>query len=391
MRELPEIDRESTSGQQGGLGMKTTSIVDKNDVLPSTVSASRDKSQSNPPIRLRAVTNSLVKNSTKFPFLAASLAWVVLLPFSGSVSPAHSQADAYPSKVVTMLVPSAPGGTTDISARMTAEALSKSLGQQVIVENKAGANGSIATTATARAKPDGHTILMQYSGYHVITPHLLKQSWDPIKDFAPVANVLSAPQVIVARSSLPVKTLSDLVNYARANPGKVSYASSGNGSLQHVTGVMLEQLAGIKLLHVPYKGTGQALTDLLGGNVDLTFTTAPPLVGHLRSGKLIPLAVTGKSRLPNLPDVPTTAEAGFPKLEVDSWFAVYAPAGTPKPIIDKLSGEIAKIMQTDAFKHKAQEQGADATYMNPDQLADFTKLELSRWGEVIKSADIKAE
>jgi tripartite-type tricarboxylate transporter receptor subunit TctC len=224
----------------------------------------------------------------------------------------------------------------------------------------------------------------------VITPHLIKQGWDP-KDFAPVANVLSAPQVIVARAGLPVKTFSELVSYAKANPDKLSYASSGNGSLQHVTGVMLEQLAGIKLVHVPYKGTGQALTDLLGGNVDLTFTTAPPLSAHIKSGKLIPLAVTSKSRLPSLPDVPTAAEVGFPKLNVDSWFAVYAPAGTPRPIIDKLTAEIAKIMQTEAFKRKAEEQGAEANYMTPDQLGEFTRAELVRWGDVVQAANIKAE
>jgi tripartite-type tricarboxylate transporter receptor subunit TctC len=289
------------------------------------------------------------------------LAVAFMALMAGLVSGPDARAqEAYPAKVVTMVVPAAPGGTTDISARMVADPLSKSFGQQVIVDNKPGANGSIATSFVARAKPDGHTLLMQYSGYHVITPHLIKQGWDPIKDFAPVANVLSAPQVVVARAGLPFKTFSELVSYAKANPDTLSYASSGNGSLQHVTGVMLEQLAGIKLVHVPYKGTGQALTDLLGGNVDLTFTTAPPLSAHIKSGKLIPLAVTSKSRLPSLPDVSTAAEVGFPKLNVDSWFALYAPAGTPRPIIDKLTAEIAKIMQTEAFKRKAEEQGAEA-------------------------------
>jgi tripartite-type tricarboxylate transporter receptor subunit TctC len=318
---------------------------------------------------------------------------LALMTLMGSLvsGPAVRAQEGYPAKVVTMVVPAAPGGTTDISARMVADPLSKSFGQQVIVDNKPGANGSIATSFVARAKPDGHILLMQYSGYHVITPHLIKQGWDPIKDFAPVANVLSAPQVIVAGAGLPVETFSELVSYAKANPDKLSYASSGNGSLQHVTGVMLEQLAGIKLVHVPYKGTGQALTDLLGGNVDLTFTTAPPLSAHIKSGKLIPLAVTSKSRLPSLPDVPTAAEVGFPKLNVDSWFAGYAPAGTPRPIIDKLTAEIAKIMQTEAFKRKAEEQGAEANYMTPDQLGEFTRAELVRWGDVVQAANIKAE
>lgn len=323
--------------------------------------------------------------------LFALPAWVALLGGLVWGAAAHAQAGGYPSKSVTMVVPAAPGGTTDIAARMVAEPLSKALGHPVVVENRSGANGGIATLSVARAKPDGYTLLVQYSGYHVITPHLVKQTWDPIEDFAPVANVLSAPQVIVARAGLPMRTLSDLVSYARANPDKLSYASSGSGSLQHVTGVMLEQLAGIKLVHVPYKGTGQAMTDLIGGTVDLTFTTAPPLSGHIKSGKLIPLAVTGTSRLPSLPDVPTAAEAGFPKLEIDSWFAVYAPAGTPKPIVDKLAGEVAEITRTEAFKRKAEELGAEAAYMDPRRLGEFTRAELARWKDLIKAADIKAD
>ena len=316
--------------------------------------------------------------------LAVTYASLQALPVSYAQS-------AYPSKVVTLVVPAAAGGTTDIAARMIAEPLTKALGQQVIVDNKPGGNGTIATTFVARAKPDGHTLLMQYSGYHVITPAIVKQTWDPIKDFVPVANVLSAPQVIVARADLPVKTLADLVAYAKANPGKLTYASSGNGSLQHVTGEVLNQMAGIDMTHVPYKGTGPALTDLLGGSVDLTFTTAPPLIAHIKAGKLRPLAVTGKQRLASLPDVPTAAEAGFPKLEIDSWFAVYAPAETPPPIVDKLTGEIAKIMQSDAFKRKAEEQGAEAKYMNPKQLAAFTQSELERWSQVVKKANIKPD
>lgn len=314
-----------------------------------------------------------------------------LFVLGGFACAAHAQADAYPARPITMLVPAAAGGTTDLAARMLTEPLSKALGQQVVVDNRPGGNGTIATAAVARANPDGYTLLMQYSGYHVITPAITKPSWDPVKDFAPVANVLSAPQVIVVRPDLPIKTLSELVSYAKAHPGKLNYASSGNGSLQHVTGEVLNQLAGIEMTHVPYKGTAPALTDLLGGSVDLTFTTAPPLVGHIKAGKLRPIAVTGPSRLSSLPEVPTAAEAGFPKLDVSSWFALFAPAATPKPSVEKLTTEIAKIMQTDAFKRKAEEFGATADYMNPQQLADFIRAELTRWAQVVKTANIKPE
>ena len=298
---------------------------------------------------------------------------------------------AYPSKTVTMVVPTAAGGTTDLSARMLAQALGPVLGQTVVVDNKGGGNGNIAASIVKRAEADGYTLLMQYSGYHVISPHITKQKqWDQ-GDFQPVANVISAPQIIVVRADLPVKTLPELIAYAKANPGKLNYASSGNGSLQHVTGAMLEQQGAIKMVHVPYKGTGPALQDLLGGQVDLTFGTAPPFMPHIASGKLRVLAVTGKHRLPSLPDVPTTAEAGYPKVDATSWFAVFAPAGVPKAVVDKLTADIRTVVQNAAFQQKAQEQGATADYQTPAQLGDKVKADLANWAQVVKTSKIEAE
>lgn len=321
-------------------------------------------------------------------------ALAALLASLGIVATGTAIADdgAYPNRPVMLVVPTAAGGTTDISARMVADSLGKALGQSVVVDNKGGGNGAIAATAVKRAEPNGYTLLMQYSGYHVITPHVSTQKlqWSA-DDFRPVANVLSAPQVIVVREGIPVKTLPELIAYAKANPGKLTYASSGNGSLQHVTGAMLEQQAGIQLVHVPYKGTGPALQDLLGGQVDMTFGTPPPYMPHIQSGKLRALAVTGKSRLSSLPNVPTAAEAGMPKLDATSWFAVFAPAKTPQAIVDRLSSEIAKITATPAFQQKASEQGASADYMDPKKLGDFSKQELVRWGEVVKASKIEGD
>ncbi|MEI2416704.1 tripartite tricarboxylate transporter substrate binding protein [Orrella sp. JC864] len=299
---------------------------------------------------------------------------------------------SYPNRPISLLVSAAPGGTTDISARMIAEPLGRALGQSVVVENRPGGAGAIAGQAVARAKPDGYTLLLQYSGFHVITPHITpKLPWDPIKDFKPVANVLSAPQVLVVREGLPFKSLRELVEADKAAPGKLNYASSGVGSLQQVSTELLNQMAGTKLMHIPYNGTGPAMNDLLGGSVDLTITTPPPLLPHIAAGKLRPLVVTGEQRLASLPDVPTAAEAGYPELLVSSWFAMYAPAGTPDEIVDRLSEEIRKIMETDEFRQKAEALGAEARYMDPKALGAYTQEELDRWGKVIKAANITQE
>lgn len=316
-----------------------------------------------------------------------AIALAILLPTLGT---AQAQ-NPYPHKTITMVVPAAAGGTTDLAARMVAHALGPVVGQSVVVDNKGGGNGAIAAAQVKRAEADGYTLLMQYSGFHVISPHLAKARQWELADFQPVANVLVAPQIIVVRADLPAKTLAELIAYAKANPGKLNYASSGNGSLQHVTGAMLEQQAGIKMVHVPYKGTGPALQDLLGGQVDLTFGTAPPFMPHIQSGKLKVLAVTGKERLSSLPEVPTTAEAGYPGVNATSWFALFAPAAMPKPVLERLAADMRKVVDDAAFKKKAQEQGAAAVYLGPQQLGDMVKTDWDSWGKLVKASKIEAE
>lgn len=318
--------------------------------------------------------------------LVLSMAACIALP-----SAAMAQAK-FPNRPITLVVPTPPGGSTDFSARLIAEPLSRALGQPVVVDNRAGASGNIGNALVARAKPDGYTLLVSYSGYQVGNPHLFKKSgWDPIKDFAPVAMLTRAPQVVAASMNVPANSLGELIAYAKANPGKVNYASSGNGSIQHIAGELFKQLTGTFITHIPYRGSGPAVTDLLGGQVELHITTPASVVNHIKAGKLKALAVTSAERLPALPQVPTATEAGLKGFTLDSWFALYAPAGTPPEVVQQLNAEVAKILAQPDVKRKAEEAGTTVETMTPTQLGDYTRKELETWGRVIQNARITAD
>jgi tripartite-type tricarboxylate transporter receptor subunit TctC len=303
----------------------------------------------------------------------------------------HAQGE-YPNKPVSIVVPGAPGGGGDFTARLLADELTKSMGKSFVVDNRPGAGGNIASTYVARAQPDGYTLLLAYSGTHVANPALFSNlQWDPIKSFTPVALLITSPQVIVVSNNVPAKTLTEFVAYARANPGKVNYASSGNGTLQHIGSELLAFRTGTKMVHVPYKGAGAALSDVLSGRVELLITTPPAVVAHIRGGSLRPLAIASKTRHPMLPDVPTTSQAGVQDVELDAWFAIYAPAGTPAPVVNRLVGEIEKAVKSPEFKRRAEESGTYATFMGPADLDKLTRTELSYWSDIIKKLNIKAE
>ncbi|EHR69480.1 hypothetical protein BurJ1DRAFT_0598 [Burkholderiales bacterium JOSHI_001] len=299
---------------------------------------------------------------------------------------------AYPQKPITLVVPSAPGGTTDFTARLIADSLSRALGQPVIVDNKAGGAGNIGNQFVAKAKPDGHTLLVAYSGYQVGNPHLFPNAgWDPIKDFSPVAMLTRPPQLIVTKANLQANTLAELVAHAKAHPGKLNYASSGNGSIQHIAGELFKQLTGTFITHIPYRGAGPAVQDLMGGQVDLFITTPASVVQQVKAGKLKALAVTSASRLAALPQVPTAVEAGLKGFTLDSWFALYGPAGLPAELVQTLSTEVGKILSQPETRRKAEESGTSVEPMSPAQLGDFTRKELAYWGHVIKASKITAE
>lgn len=322
--------------------------------------------------------------------LATTLATVAAASFPPVRSSAA--AEGYPSRPVTMVAPVAPGGILDLTARLLAVGLSQELGRQFVVENKGGASGNIGIQQVARASPDGYTLLVTYSGYQVANPFLFKKlGWDPIRDFMPIGLAIKAPHLIVVRKGLPVDSLGELIEYARAHPGKLNFAAPGMGSIGYIGGVQLQQLTAIKMVPVFYKGTAPAMIDLLGGTIDLLIATPPSAAGHLKDGSVKGLALAGDRRLPMLPDIPTAAEAGLPGFELEAWTAVYTPAGTPQPVVDKLAAAMAKVVGSAAFQQRALEQGTYPVHMGPQELGEFTQAELTRWGEVIKTAGIQPE
>ncbi|AYQ27255.1 MULTISPECIES: tripartite tricarboxylate transporter substrate binding protein [unclassified Polaromonas] len=294
-------------------------------------------------------------------------------------------------KPITLIVPTAAGGTTDIAARMLAEPLGRILQTSVVVDNRGGGNGNIAGQMVARGPADGTSLLVQYSGYQCITPLIQPvPGFDPATNLKPLGHLIDAPQLLVVRGNFPADNFADFIKYVKANPGKVNYASSGNGSLQHVTTELLKDLTKTFMVHIPYRGTGPALNDLLAGTVDFTITTPPPLLPHIRAGKLKALMVTGRTRLAAQPNVPTATEAGVP-LVASSWFAVYGPTGLSADLQSRLSLAIKQVVESEGFKKRAEEQGAKAVVMSGAELATLGDNERKMWGRIVKLANIKAD
>lgn len=324
------------------------------------------------------------------PSLALSSAAALMICLA---APLAAMAAEYPTKPVHMVVPFPAGGTTDIFARLMADRLSKALGQQFIIENKAGAGGNIGSEGVARSDPDGYTLVMGTVGTHAINPSLyVRMPYDHIKDFVPVAFVAGVPNVLeVNPQKVKAKTVQEFIAEAKAAKPPLTMASSGNGTSIHLSGEMFKQATGVDLVHVPYRGSGPAVNDLVGGQVDVMFDNLPSSIGQIRAGALRPIAVTSAQRSPALPDVPTIAESGVPGFDASSWFALFAPAGTPKAVVDKLNAEVLKALQDPAVKQRYAEVGAEMRPMTPAEFASFVKSETEKWAKVVKASGAKVD
>jgi tripartite-type tricarboxylate transporter receptor subunit TctC len=315
-----------------------------------------------------------------FSLLLASLV------FSGAV-----MAQSFPSKPITLVVPNPPGGFVDGSARLISEPLSRVINQAVVVDNKGGGSGNLAYALVARANPDGYTLLTSYSAYHVGNPALSpKLPWAQ-KDLVPVALVTVATNVIAVHPSIPANNLKEFIAYLKANPGKLSYASQGSGSLSHIGTEMFKMQTGTSMVHIPYRGSGPAVQDVLSGQVQVFITTPPSVMQHIQAGKLKGFAVAGPTRQPGIPNVPTTAEAGLKGFELEAWVGIFAPAGTPPDVITKLTTSIKQALDLPETKTRAAAAGIDLRYLPPAELDALVKRETEFWAKTIQTAGIKAD
>ncbi len=296
----------------------------------------------------------------------------------------QATAQSYPSRPVRMVIPLSPGGFADVPGRILASRLSALLGYNVFVENRAGAGGTIGADFVAKSAPDGYTLLFTGTP-HVISAWVYKKlPYDPLKDFEPVALVASGPYVLVVNPQLPVKSVRELIAAAKARPGQIDYASSGNGSAQHLVSALFASMAGIQLNHVPYKGSGPAMQDLLGGQIKVSFAGIPNVLPHVKAGRLRALAVSTPQRSPDLPQVPTVAEAGVPGYQATLWLNLAAPAGTPADIVQRLYAETARALQDAELQQSFRAAGVEASLMSPQELAAFMQAEYEKWGKVVR-------
>jgi tripartite-type tricarboxylate transporter receptor subunit TctC len=314
-----------------------------------------------------------------------------ILTLAASLSPQAAMAQAWPAKSITIVVPTAAGGANDAMARIIGQGLSARLGQPVIVDNKAGANGAIASEHVARATPDGYTIMFGYIATHGINPALQKLKYDPVADFEPVGLVAASPTVLVASNSVPAKSAKELVQLIKAKPGSFSYASAGNGTAPHIAGELFKLSAGLDAVNVPYKGSAPAVVDTIAGNTQFMFPSLFTAYPQIKGGKLKALGIAGDKRSSVLPGVPTLAEQGIPNVSMSQWYALFAPAKTPKAIIDRLNREVNAVLGDPAVEKKIEDQGAEVETGTPEQLKTLVQKEVARWKSVVTTAKIKAE
>ena len=311
----------------------------------------------------------------------------LMCAFAASVVSVSAFAQNWPTGTVTVVVPWPPGGPSDIAARPLSKSLTEGLGQTFIIDNRAGGGGNIGSAAVARAKPDGHTLLITSSAPIVINPSLYKNmSFDPLKDLAPVTNLLRVPLVLVANPSVPAKNLKELIAHIQSKKGSFSYGSSGNGTPQHLTSELFKSLAKVEMSHVPYKGSAPAISDLLGGHIPIMFDSTIAIMPHIKAGKVRPIAISSAKRSPLLPDVPTFAEAGLPALESYAWYGMFAPAKTPKNVIAKINAETVKMMKSPEFAKVRADTGSDFVGDTPENFGKFVRAESIRWSKVVKDS-----